>query len=205
MWLVPPFTRVTRYPVRWLICLLALGALLLAGCDSDDDDTCNISDARVMQVNSVFRVFEAQGDDCFLFTEGLFGNSMPSTTPTQLCFSEIQAEADPPMGRFMTDPDGTQAEGGDVDGAASCNYTYDEAPNTRVPCPLCDIIVNARNVPRGGEGRGTMELHLAGNRDPDTLANPPLRSDRIEVTVGTDAQCNVTSINGVAVTQEPVN
>jgi hypothetical protein len=43
---------VTRYPVRWFIGLLAIGALLLAGCDSDDD-TCNITDARVSQANSV--------------------------------------------------------------------------------------------------------------------------------------------------------
>jgi hypothetical protein len=209
MWLVSPFATITRSPLRWLIGLLAIGALLLAGCDSDDDDdACNITDARISQANSVFRVFAAQGENCFLFEGGLFGPSGASASPTELCFTEVQAEAQPPTSRFTTTPtDLSEPAGeGDSDGAASCNYTYDVAPDMRIPCPLCDIVVNAPNVPPGGVGNGTMELHLDGADTPETQENPLFRSATVDpVTVGTDAQCNVTSINGVAVTQEPAN
>jgi hypothetical protein len=124
-----------------------------------------------------------------------------------LCFSEVQAEAQPPTGRFATDPQEPTEQGGegDTDGAASCNYTYDVTPGTTIPCPLCDIVVNAVNINPGGQGNGEMELHLAGARTPDTIADPPLRSATVPVTVGTNAQCNVTSINGVEVVQDPVN
>jgi hypothetical protein len=208
MWLVSPFATITRSPLRWLIGLLAIGALLLAGCDSDDDDdACNITNARVSQANSVFRVFAAQGENCFRFEGGLFGPTGASASPTELCFTEVQAEAQPPTSRFTTtptDPNEPSGEGG-ADGSDSCNYTYDAA-GTRIPCPLCDILVNATNIPAGGQGSGTMELHLDGNNTPQTQANPRFRSTTVDpVTVGTDAQCNVTSINGVAVTQEPVN
>lgn len=50
-----------------------------------------------------------------------------------------------------------------------------------------------------------MELPLALAKTPETIANPPLASDLIPVTVGTSAQCIVTSINGVAVTQDLAN
>jgi hypothetical protein len=211
MWLVSPFATVTRSPLRWLIGLLAIGALLLAGCDSDDDDdACNITNARISQANSVFGVFAlAQGEDCFLFEGGLFGPTGGSASPTELCFSAVQAEAQPPTSRFRTTPtDPSEPAGeGDSDGAASCNYTYDIDPNTRIQCPLCDIIVNATDIPPGGQGNGTMELHLALTRTPETIADPEMRltSDLIPVTVGTNAQCTVTSINGVAVTQDPAN
>lgn len=207
MWLVSPFATLTRSPLRWLVGLLAIGALLLAGCDSDDDDdACNITNARVSQPNSVFGVFAAQGEDCFLFEGGLFGPTGGSASPTRLCFSEVQAEAQPPTGRFTTIPTNEpEAEGG-VDGSDSCNYTYDVTPGAPIPCPLCDIVVNATGIPPGGQGDGTMELHLDGNNTPETQANPRFRSATVDpVTVGTDAQCNVTSINGVAVTQEPAN
>jgi hypothetical protein len=208
MWLVSPFATITRSPLRWLIGLLAIGALLLAGCDSDDDDdACNITNARVSQANSVFRVFDAQGENCFRFEGGFFGPAGGGSSPTLLCFSEVQAEAQPPIGRFLTNPDDPnepEGEGG-VDGSDSCNYTYDVTPGTTIPCPLCDIVVNATDIPPGGQGSGTMELHLALERTPDTIANPPLRSDLIPVTVGTNAQCTVTSINGMAVTQDPAN
>jgi hypothetical protein len=208
MGLISPFATITRSPLRWLIGLLAIGALLLAGCDSDDDDdACNITDARVSQANSVFGVFAAQGENCFRFEGGLFGPTGGSTSPTDLCFSEVQAEAQPPTSRFTTtptDPSEPSGEGG-ADGSDSCNYTYDIDPNTRIRCPLCDIVVNATDIPPGGQGNGTMELHLALERTPDTIANPPLASDPIPVTVGTNAQCTVTSVNGVAVTQDPAN
>jgi len=208
MWLVSPFATITRSPLRWLIGLLAIGALLLAGCDSDDDDdACNITNARVSQANSVFRVFAAQGENCFLFEGGLFGPSGRSFSPTELCFTEVQAEAQPPTSRFTTtttNPSETSGEG-ESDGSDSCNYTYDVA-GTRIPCPLCDILVNATNIPPGGQGNGTMELHLDGADTLETQANPLFRSATVDpVTVGTDAQCNVTSINGVAVIQDPVN
>jgi hypothetical protein len=210
MWLASPFATLTRSPLHWLIGLLAIGALLLAGCDSDDD-ACNITDARVSQPNSVFRVFTAQeGENCFLFEGGLFGPSGGSASPTQLCFSEVQADAQPPTGRFRTDPanvDEPDGEG-DSDGSDSCNYLYAGAAEAdKINCHLCDVVVNATNIPPGGQGSGTMELHLALEETPETIANPDLRltSDRIPVTVGTNAQCNVTSINGVEVTQELVN
>jgi len=207
MWLVSPCATVTRSPLHWLIGLLAISALLLAGCDSDDDDACNITDARVSQANSVFRVFDAQEENCFRFEGGLFGPSGGSASPTLLCFSEVQAETQPPTGRFLTNPDNpNEPDGeGDADGSDSCNYTYDVTPDTTIPCPLCDIVVNATNVPPGEEGNGTMELHLALERTPETTANPPLASDLIPVRVGTNAQCTVTSINGIAVTQDPAN
>jgi len=209
MGLVSPFATITRSPLCWLIGLLAIGALLLAGCDSDDDDdACNITDARVSQANSVFRVFAAQGENCFLFEGGLFGPTPTnSTSATRLCFSEVQAEAQPPTSRFTTTPtDPNEPVGeGDSDGAASCNYTYDVDPNRTIPCRLCDIIVNATNVPPGGQGNGTMELHLDLTRTSDTMADPFFTSGIIPVTVGTNAQCTVTSINGVAVTQDPAS
>ena len=113
----------------------------------------------------------------------------------------------PPTGRFLTDPENpSEPEGeGGVDGSDSCNYTYDVTPGTTIPCPLCDIVVNVTGIPPGGQGNGTMELHLALAKTPETIANPPLASDLIPVTVGTNAQCIVTSINGVAVTQDPAN
>lgn len=208
MWLVPPRVIVTRYSVRWLIGLLVIGALLLAGCDSDDDGACNITDARISQANSVFRVFAAQGEDCFLFEGGLFGPSGRGFSPTELCFTEVQPEAQPPISRFTTTPtDPNEQSGeGDSDGSDSCNYTYDVDPSTTIPCPLCDIVVNATNIPPGGQGNGTMQLHLDGADTLETQANPLFRSATVDpVTVGTDAQCNVTSINGVAVIQDPVN
>ena len=214
MWLISPFATITRSPLRWLIGLLAIGALLLAGCDSDDDDdACNITNARISQANSVFGVFAAQGENCFRFEGGLFGPTGRSDSPTDLCFSEVQAEAQPPTSRFTTtptDPSEPSGEGG-ADGSDSCNYTYDVipgtvTPGTRIACPLCDIVVNGTDIPPGGQGNGTMELHLDGANTPQTQANPRFRSATVDpVTVGTDAQCNVTSINGVAVTQEPVN
>lgn len=207
MWLVSPFATLTRSPLHWLIGLLAIGALLLAGCDSNDD-ACNITDARVSQPTSVFRVFDAQGDNCFLFEDGLFGPTGGSASPTQLCFSEVQAEAQPPTGRFMTDPasvDEPDGEG-DSDGSDSCNYLYAGAAEAdKINCHLCDIVVNAINIPPGGQGNGTMELHLALEKTPETISDPPLRSATVDVTVGTNAQCHVTTINGVAVTQEFAN
>ncbi|MDH3602291.1 MAG: hypothetical protein OEU26_21975, partial [Candidatus Tectomicrobia bacterium] len=161
MWLVSSFATVRRYSVRWLIFLMAMGALLLAGCDSDDD-TCDITDARVAQANSVFRVFTAQeGENCFLFEGGLFGPSGVSSSPTRLCFTDVQAEMQPPTSRFMTDPDDASEPGaeGEADGSDSCNYLYDGAPNT-IPCPVCDIVVNATNISPGKQGRGTVKLHL---------------------------------------------
>ena len=213
MWLVSPFATITRSPLRWLIGLLAIGALLLAGCDSDDDDdACNITNARVSQANAVFRVFAAQGENCFRFEGGLFGPTGGSASPTDLCFSEVQAETQPPTSGFTTTPtDPSEPSGeGDADGSDSCNYTYvipgTVTPGTRVQCPLCDIVVNATGIPPGGQGNGTMELHLDGANTSETQANPLFRSATVDpVTVGTDAQCNVTSINGVEVTQEPAN
>ena len=208
MWLVSPFATITRSPLRWLIGLLAIGALLLAGCDSDDDDdACNITDARGSQANSVFRVFAAQEVNCFRFEGGLFAPGGTSTSPTELCFSEVQAEAQPPTSRFTTTPTSTSEESGegDADGSDSCNYIYDVDPNTTIPCRLCDIIVNATNVPPGGQGNGTMELHLDLTRTPETMADPVFTSESIPVTIGTNQQCAVTSVNGVAVTQEPAN
>jgi hypothetical protein len=200
---------VTRSPLRWLIGLLAIGALLLAGCDSDDDDACNITDARVSQANSVFHVFEVQGENCFRFEGGLFGPSGSSASPTDLCFSEVQAEAQPPTSRFTTTPtDPSEPAGeGDSDGAASCNYLYEGAAEAdKIKCPLCEMSVTAANVPPGGVGNGTLNLLLDGADTPETQENPRFRSATVDpVTVGTDAQCNVTSINGVAVTQDPVN
>lgn len=201
-----PFATVTRDPVRWLIGSLAMGVLLLAGCDSSSSD-CNINGARISQPNSVFRVFEVQGNDCFLFEGGLFGpNGMGSTSPTRLCFSNVRAEEDPPVGDFRTepqDPNEVSAEG-ESDGAASCNYLYDGDPN-KILCHLCDVIVTARNITPGGQGNGIMELDLDGERTPETMADPLFKSATIPVTVGTNAQCDVTSINGVAVEQEPAN
>lgn len=203
MKLATPYSTIHRSLTRPLAVILALTALFIAGCDSTNNN-CNIASARIRDAASVFRVFENVGNNCFLFEGGLFGPTGGSTSPTQLCFSAVQPQAQPPIARFMTTPeDPNDVEGeGDSDGAASCNYRYDTDPTMPILCPLCDVIVNATNIKAGGSGPGTIELHLAGNRDPETLADPPLVSTTIDATVGTDAQCSVTSLNGVAVVEE---
>ena len=202
------FGNLKQMPSAILIGFILAGVIWIAGCDSSDTQRTDLN-VRISDPDSVFALFADTGDQGFVYSEGLFGPTGGSTGETTLTITEVMVAGTNSTARFRTDPnpddpsanDEVRGEG-DADAEASCNYTYDNN-GPRIECPLCHILIFGLNLPCGSSSTAQLFLHLDVEDSDATRTNPALQSNSLSVTVNLDANCNLVSVNNVAVMSEP--